>query len=153
MAESGATIHKPLAVVTGATGFVASQLVQLLLSKGFDVRGTVRSLKSHRSQELLSSAPGPYSGALELREADLLGGTKSFSEALQGADYLFHVASPFVIDVEDPQNELIEPALQGTRNVLNAAAEHKATLKRVIVTSSVAGNETTYHNLDPVALI
>lgn len=33
-------------LVTGASGFIASHVVDLLLKKGFRVRGTVRSLKN-----------------------------------------------------------------------------------------------------------
>ena len=41
-----------------------------------------------------------------------------------------------------PVLQLIEPAVNGTRNVMVAAAKHKHTLKRVVVTSSVAGGST-----------
>jgi hypothetical protein len=47
--------------------------------------------------------------------------------------------SPFFIDASDPQQELIAPAVKGTQNVLRAAAKAKSTLKRLILTSSVAG--------------
>ena len=33
-------------LVTGASGFIATHIVKLLLEKGFIVRGTVRSLKN-----------------------------------------------------------------------------------------------------------
>ena len=42
-------------------------------------------------------------------------------------------------DVKDPVKEFIEPAVQGTKNVLSAAIKSKDTVKRVIVTSSFAG--------------
>lgn len=47
--------------------------------------------------------------------------------------------SPFIIEVEDTQRELIDPAVQGTRNVLAAAAKAKTSVKRFVLTSSVAG--------------
>ena len=47
--------------------------------------------------------------------------------------------SPFFIDTSSPQEDLIDPAVKGTQNVLRAAAAAKGTLKRVILTSSVAG--------------
>ena len=41
------------AVVTGASGFVASEIVKQLLNKGWNVRGTVRSLsKKDKVQHL-----------------------------------------------------------------------------------------------------
>lgn len=59
-------------------------------------------------------------------------------------DFCQHIAapelrSPFIIDVPDPQKDLIDPALQGTRSVLASALAHKDTIQRVILTSSVAG--------------
>jgi len=127
----------PVAVVTGSTGYVGAELTKQLLQKGFDVRGTVRSSSSKRSVELQNALVKIGPGQLQLAEADLLK-PGSFDTVLEGADYLFHVASPFVIHVADQQRDLIEPAVNGTRNVMLAAAKHKATLKRVVLTSSVA---------------
>ena len=58
---------------------------------------------------------------------------------LQGADYVFHTASPFLASWDDTQNELIDPALNGTAGVLESAAKSKDTIKRVVLTSSFAG--------------
>jgi nucleoside-diphosphate-sugar epimerase len=73
----------------------------------------------------------------------------AFSEIVPGCDYVFHVASPFFIEVTDPHAELIAPALGGTINVLSAvAAELKATggtrPRRVVLTSSVAAVHGEY---------
>ena len=52
-------------------------------------------------------------------QADLLG-EGSFDAAIAGADYVVHTASPFIITVADPQRDLIDPALKGTLNVMEA---------------------------------
>ena len=125
--------------VTGASGYVASELVRQLLVSGQRVRGTVRKLGSSRASQLEQMALAVGAEArLELMEADLLQPC-SFRPAIQGCDFLHHVASPFVFGLGDPQTTLIDPALQGTRNVLSTAAEFKGSLKCVVVTSSVAG--------------
>ena len=49
---------------------------------------------------------------------------------------VMHTASPFWEHVSDPQKELVDPAVQGTRNVLTSARD--ARVKRVVLTSSVA---------------
>ena len=49
---------------------------------------------------------------------------------------VFHTASPFQLQVNDPQKDLVEPALKGTLNVLESAK--KAGITKVIVTSSIA---------------
>lgn len=56
----------------------------------------------------------------------------------QGADYVFHTASPFIRDVTDPKKQLIEPAVGGTKNVLSSVAKNTDSIKRVILTSSFA---------------
>ncbi len=58
---------------------------------------------------------------------------------LQGADYVFHMASPFLAEWNDTQKELVEPALEGTTTVLESVAKSKDTVKRVVLTSSFAG--------------
>ena len=47
--------------------------------------------------------------------------------------------SPFFIETSNPQEDLIDPALKGTANVLQSAAKAKPQVKRVVLTSSVAG--------------
>ena len=44
-----------------------------------------------------------------------------------------HAASPFIRDFTDPQKELVEPAVHGTKNVLSAVAKHKDTVKTTVV--------------------
>ena len=41
---------------------------------------------------------------------------------------MFHTASPFFLEVKDPQKELVDPALKGTRNVMGAAVKNKCVL-------------------------
>lgn len=95
-----------VAVVTGAAGFVGQEVCKQLLAKGISVRACVRSSVNARSQELLAflkaSAP---EASITLIEADLLT-AGSFDAALDGAELLFHVASPFAIDVKDPQKDV-----------------------------------------------
>lgn len=126
------------ATVTGATGYIAVELVKQLLAKGYNVRGTVRSTKDKSKVSSLDALAKALPGTLELFEADLLQ-EGSFDEAVKGADVVFHTASPFFIEwKEDPHKELIEPAVHGTKNLLSSVVKHKDSVKRVIVTSSVA---------------
>ena len=119
-------------LVTGATGFVASRIVEQLLSTGRRVRGTVRSLKS-RDLSLLRALSG--AAGLELVETDLLT-EGSFDRAAEGCSYVLHTASPYRLNVTDPQGELVGPAVNGTINVL--ASCERARVNRVVLTSSMA---------------
>ncbi|KAK9792721.1 hypothetical protein WJX73_005793 [Symbiochloris irregularis] len=125
------------AVVTGASGFVATELVSQLLHKGYTVRATVRSVKNAEKTAHLQALGQVFSGKLDLYEADLLK-EGSFDDVVKGAYYVFHTASPFQIGVEDPENDLVKPAKEGTLNVLKSVAKSKDTIKRVVLTSSFA---------------
>ena len=123
-----------ICVVTGASGFIASMLVKQLCERGFMVRGTVRSLGDRAKVEhLYGLCPAER---LTLHEADLLS-DGSFESAIDGADIVFHTASPFFMGgFSDAQAELIEPAVNGTRNVISSAIA--AGVKRIVLTSSMA---------------
>ena len=60
-----------IACVTGATGFLAGELVSQLLSSGYTVQATVRSLKDLGKTQHLHDLPHANSN-LHLFEADLL---------------------------------------------------------------------------------
>jgi dihydroflavonol-4-reductase len=124
--------QKPVCV-TGATGFIASRIVKDLLAAGRKVRGTARKLEG-KDADALRKLPGA-SERLELVQADLLA-EGAFDRAVAGCDHVMHTASPYALDAKDPQKDLVEPAVQGTENVLRSAA--KAGVKRVVLTSSMA---------------
>lgn len=75
-------------------------------------------------------------GSIKYFKSDLLD-TGSYKEAMEGCELVYHTASPFTLDVNDPVKDLIEPAEKGTANVLNTAKE-LSSVKRVVVTSSCA---------------
>lgn len=107
-------------LVTGASGFIARHVVAELRGAGYRVRGTARR---------------DVDGVDELARADL-GADAGWAEAVDGCDYVMHVASPFPVGVPSSEDELVRPAVDGTLRVLRAAKE--AGVRRVVVTSSVA---------------
>ena len=72
---------------------------------------------------------------LRLVEADL-SKADSWAIAVNRCTYVLHVASPFIVNVTD-EAAIIRTAVEGTTNVLQACA-NAGTVKRVVVTSSVA---------------
>ncbi len=120
-------------VVTGVGGYIAKYVTAELLESGYSVVGTVRSL--NRADAIRSSI-GLTSDTsnLTFAEVDLLTDA-GWSEVMDGADYVMHIASPFTLDEPKDENELIAPAVEGTQRVLRAA--DSAGVKRVVVTSSV----------------
>ncbi|KAL3686916.1 hypothetical protein R1sor_013225 [Riccia sorocarpa] len=123
-------------VVTGANGFVASWVVKFLLERGYTVRGTVRNPDDTAKVGHLFGLSGAKE-RLTLHKADLLA-EGAFDEVVQGADGIFHTASPYFIKgITDPEAQLLSPAIKGTLNVLKSASK-ASSVKRVVLTSSVA---------------
>lgn len=123
-------------LVTGATGYVAGRLVERLLQDGLTVHAAVRDPDNAEKLAHLDTAAEKSSGSIRYFRSDLLE-PGSYAEAMAGCELVYHTASPFTMAVKDPQRDLVDPAVQGTRNVLDAAS-HTPTVKRVVVTSSCA---------------
>lgn len=126
---------KPI-LVTGGTGYLASWIVKQLLDQGLEVRTTVRNLSQKDKYAHLTALAVKSKGVLMFFEADLLK-KGSFAEAISGCELVIHTASPFKISgIKNAEKELVEPALEGTRNVL-ATVNETESVKRVVLTSSV----------------
>jgi dihydroflavonol-4-reductase len=123
-------------MTTGATGYVAGWIVKKLLDEGLDVHAPVRDPENSEKLKFLNEIAEKTPGTLKFFKADLLD-EGSYAEAMAGRKVVFHTASPFKIDVADPQKELIDPAQLGTRNVLEEV-NHTPSVERVVLTSSCA---------------
>lgn len=126
---------KPV-MVTGATGYVASWLVKKLLDEGLTVHAPVRDPLNEDKLKHLRDIAAVSKGKIKFFKADLLD-EGSYDEAIKGCELVFHTASPFINTVRDPQKDLVDPALKGTRNVLESV-NRTDSVKRVVLTSSVA---------------
>ncbi|CAN6697020.1 unnamed protein product [Malus baccata var. baccata] len=114
MSDTGAT---KVVSVTGASGYIASWLVKLLLERGYTVKASVRDPHDKKKTEHLLELDGAKE-RLQLFKADLLE-DGSFDSLVEGSE------------------ELIDPALKGTLNVLRSCAKFPS-IKRVVITSSMA---------------
>ncbi|KAB5544896.1 hypothetical protein DKX38_013008 [Salix brachista] len=110
--------------VTGASGYLASWLVKRLLLSGYHVTGTVRDPEKEKKLAHLWRLEGAKE-RLRLVKADLMV-EGSFDDAIMECSGVFHTASPA---------EILEPAVEGTLNVLRSCKRNPS-LKRVILTSS-----------------
>lgn len=113
------------ALVTGANGHLGANLVRKLLAEGHNVRALVREKGDRRG---LAGLP------VEIVLGDVLE-PASIPPAVDGCELVFHAAAVYATWAKDP-SEIVRPSVEGTRNVLGAAA--KAGVKRVVFTSSVA---------------
>lgn len=127
---------RKLIAVTGIGGFLGRHVAAQLLQAGYEVRGTLRSLKNAKSIEAaIRSAEGVSDGKLSFAVADLLS-DEGWDAAFSGVTDVIHTASPFPSSVPKDENDLILPAREGTLRVLRAAKD--AGVRRVVLTSSIA---------------
>ncbi|KAF9467171.1 hypothetical protein BDZ94DRAFT_1305655 [Collybia nuda] len=138
--NEGATV-----LLTGATGFIATQVVGVLLSRGFRVRGTVRTTEKGEYVKSLFKQAGDrfeYVIVEDLQKDD------GFNDAVRGVDGILHVASPLYRTAPTGVWEnIIEPAKRGTTSVLYAALRHNPNVKRIVITSSYQA--VANYSLDP----
>jgi dihydroflavonol-4-reductase len=114
----------PDALVTGATGFVGSNVVRELLRAGAAVRVLVRPSSGRRALEGLP---------VEVCEGDLLD-PPSVRRAVTGVRQVFHVAADYRLWAPDAR-VLYRANVDGTRAVLEAASDAGA--ERIVHTSTV----------------
>jgi nucleoside-diphosphate-sugar epimerase len=126
---------KPV-MVTGANGYVATWLVKKLLDEGMTVHAAVRDPKNVKKIEHLIEAAANSKGEIKFCKRHL-NSPGSYTEAMEGCELIYHTASPFSMEVKNPLKELIEPAVNGTENVILSANETPS-VKRIVVTSSCA---------------
>jgi dihydroflavonol-4-reductase len=126
---------KPV-LVTGATGYLAGWIVKYLLEEGITVHAAVRNPENKKKTAHLDALAANSPGSITYFKADLLE-EGSYAEAMEGCALVYHTASLFTSDFNDPQKELIDPAVKGTANVLNQAIK-TTSVQRVVVTSSCA---------------
>lgn len=120
-----------LNLVTGANGHVGNNLVRALLTRGEMVRATVRQTAN---QALFTGLN------CDLVNADLMD-KDSLRQAMIGVDTLYQVAAVLKTWSTKPEAEIIRPNLEGTRNVLEVAAEMG--VQRIVYVSSVATLDKT----------
>jgi nucleoside-diphosphate-sugar epimerase len=123
-------------LVTGGSGFIGSHTILQLLAQGHEVRTTVRNLAREGEVRALLKQGGAEPGdRLEFFAADLESDA-GWREAVDGCEFVHHVASPFPASIPKNENDLIVPAREGALRVLRASRD--AGVKRVVMTSSFA---------------
>ena len=137
--------QKELVLVTGANGHLGNNLVRLLIAEGYQVRASVRNIKSAKSLEGLNC---------EIVQADITDKT-SMIKALQNVSIFYAVGAVFKLWAKNPKAEIYDVNMTGCRIMVEAATE--AGVRRVVYVSSIAAldytqampvRETSGYNLD-----
>ncbi|MGI9071979.1 MAG: hopanoid-associated sugar epimerase [Bryobacteraceae bacterium] len=111
----------PVTLVTGASGFLGWHVARVLTERGHRVRALCRPSSQLRELDV-ERVTG------DLRDPE------SLVRAVAGCELVFHVAADYRLWSRHPE-ELYRSNVDGTRNVLEAAAE--AGVERIVYTSTV----------------
>ncbi|TCD61600.1 hypothetical protein EIP91_008186 [Steccherinum ochraceum] len=155
-----------LILVTGATGFIGAHVVDELLRRGYRVRATTRSVaKGDEMRKDRSHAD--VGDRLDFAVVGDLTAPNGFDEAVKDVDGIIHCAAvstgiititvsteltlsvqPVAFSFENPEPDVIIPAIEGTKAIISAAAKEPK-VKRVVITSSFATVLTPSRGWDP----
>ena len=132
--------------IIGGAGFIGSHITKKFLAEGHDVRVSVRDLAKKENYAHLHELENAAKH-LEIVQMDVQDGA-ALRTFLQDCDIVIHSGTPFQLDVQDPQRDLLDPTIKGTENFLQVASEI-ASLKKVVFVGSVASLNTSYPLADP----
>ena len=145
-------------LVTGGNGYLASAVVLHFLQHGYRVRATVRSLS--KAEGLRGFCFPEYESSLSFHVVEdmTVDGAYAASGALQGVDAICHVASP-VPDVyalpaasgADWVRDMVDPAVDGTRAILQAASSSPQVRHLMLTSSNAALQSFATLRADPKA--
>ncbi|PPQ97645.1 hypothetical protein CVT26_002443, partial [Gymnopilus dilepis] len=114
-------------LVTGANGYIGLWIVRTLLEKGYSVRAVVRSShKGHHMKKIF----GIYRHKLEIYDG-------AFDAAVKDVYGIIHSAATAILNPVEP-DEYVRPAVDGTVGILESARKFGNTVRRIVLTSSVA---------------
>lgn len=118
-------------LVTGANGHIGANVVRSLLNQGYQVKAFIRQGADTRGLDGLD---------IEYAYGDVMKG-ETLEPAVEGCEAIIHLAAVYKTIAKTPE-EIVEPAIQGAKNVFEAA--HKAGIKRIVYTSSIASIGFSY---------
>ncbi|KAL6872189.1 NAD(P)-binding protein [Trichoderma novae-zelandiae] len=122
-------------LITGASSYVGAHVLDQFLSEGTPVRGVVRS---QSSADRVMKVNSEYASLLSFAIVPDITTPGAFDEAVQGVEGVIHIASPFSANIQDKENDLLIPAIEGTNQVLESVYKYAPQVKRVVITASFA---------------
>lgn len=127
-------VGSPKLLITGVTGYLGSWTTLKALESGkYEVYGTIRDHTDTKQVDEVKTALGDKGSDLKFRTLDL-DKEETADAAVEGMDYVIHIAAPFLMENPSYEKTLIDPAVNGAKAVLKAASKHK--VKKVIVTAA-----------------
>ncbi|CCF57011.1 hypothetical protein KAFR_0C00150 [Kazachstania africana CBS 2517] len=125
--------------VSGATGFIAQHIIGQLLEQNYKVIGTARSqAKIDKLLKQFGNKPG-FTMEIVNDISELEAFDAVFKKHGKDVKYVLHTASPFHFESTNIEKDLLLPAVNGTKGILESIKKYAAdSVERVVITSSYA---------------
>ena len=126
--------------IIGGAGFIGSYVTKQFLENGYRVKVSATDISNQEKYAHLSALKNAENMELAPLDVQHLDQLKAFTA---GCDLLVHCGTPFQLEVEDPQRDLLTPTIKGTENFLRVVSETPS-VKKVVFVASVAAHNTDF---------
>lgn len=132
-------------LITGASGYIATHIVNLLFTQGYEIVGTVRS--AAKGDWIANRYPGFKYEILE----DLLDSERIAEIFQKHSDikYVLHTANPMKPGAADPIKGVVEPAVDGVKAILNSIQTYGKNVEKFVHTASMVSLYPEMTSLHP----
>ncbi|KAG6010750.1 hypothetical protein E4U21_004138 [Claviceps maximensis] len=112
---------------------IKAHILSILIQRGYHVITTARS--EEKASSIMAAFPDAKLRVVVIPDIAAKG---AFDEVAKtaGLEYVLHTASPFHFNWSDAKTELLDPAISGTRSILESMHVFGSQVKRVVITSS-----------------
>ncbi len=126
--------------IIGGSGFIGSYITKKFLEENYIVKVSVTDIfKTEKHQHLLGLKNSKNIKWAELNVENI----KTLKKFAHDCEIIIHCGTPFKLDVKNPQKELFNPTIMGTKNFLQVVSKSK-TIKKVVLVASVAAYNTNF---------
>ncbi|SMN20433.1 similar to Saccharomyces cerevisiae YOL151W GRE2 3-methylbutanal reductase and NADPH-dependent methylglyoxal reductase (D-lactaldehyde dehydrogenase) [Maudiozyma saulgeensis] len=138
--------------ISGATGFIAQHIVGQLLEQDYKVIASARNeTKANELSKNFNNSNLTVVVTGDISKLDAF--DSAFKQYGSEIKYVIHAASPVLFEVESTEKDILIPAVNGTKGILESIKKYAAnTVERIVMTSSVAALSTYPESLDPKAV-
>ena len=126
--------------IIGGSGFIGSHVTKKFLQNNFKVKVSSTDISNTEKYKHLKSLP--HAEHIEIAALNVEN-INQLREFVKGCDLLIHGGTPFKLDVQDPEKELLDPTIKGTKNFLEVIKESPH-IKRVVFIASVGAVNTNF---------
>lgn len=126
--------------IIGGAGFIGSYITQAFLQEEFLVKVAVKDITlEDKYKHLMSLQLSEDLHIVELNVTD----KEALTDFVSDCDILIHCGTPYQLEVNDAEKELMEPTIQGTENFLKIL-KNAPHLEKMVFFASVAAFNTNY---------